>query len=229
MARLGRLTLGGVVHHVAQSGNNRQAVFADGEDYTAFLAALRDAAVRSEVAIHAYALLENRFEMLLTPKGERGLPTLMQALGRRYVRHFNDRHARSGTLWEGRYRSALVEAEQFLLPCMAYVDLVPVRSGAATRAIDHRWSSHAHYTGLHADPILTPHPLVWQLGNTPFAREETYGNLVRDGLDPVVERRIESALRGNWALGDDSFVASVAEMTQRRAAPGKAGRPRTAA
>lgn len=226
MARLGRLTLGGALHYVVQSGNNRQPVFADAEDYAAFLDALREAASRSGVAVHAYVLLDGRFELLLTPKDERGVPALMQALGRRYVRHFNDRHGRSGTLWEGRYRSALVEPEEFLLACMAHLDLAPVRSGAVARAKDYPWSSHAHYVGLRTDPAVTPQPLVWRLGNTPFAREEAYGNLAAAGLDPGTQRQIEEALRGGWALGGARFIAEVEAATQRRSSPAKAGRPR---
>lgn len=225
MARLARLTRGGMLHHVAQSGNNRQQAFSDAADYIAFLDALRETARLSGVSIHAYVLLDNHFELLATPQTDQGVPGLMQALGRRYVRYFNDRHGRSGALWNGRYRSTLVDADEFLLTCMAYVDLAPVRNGVVERATDHPWSSHAHYIGLRQDPVVTPHPRIWQLGNTPFAREETYGNQVRSGLDAALERRIRGAVRGGWGLGSEAFLRELSAITQRRTVPGRPGRP----
>lgn len=229
MARLARLTLGGVLHHVSQSGNNRQSVFVDAADYEAFLAALRESAIQSGVAVHGYVLLDNHVELLVTPKTERGVPTLMQAVGRRYARHFNDRHGRSGALWNGRYRSTLVDARTYLMPCMAYLDLAPVRRGTVERPEDHRWSSHANYIGLRTDPLLTPHPTIWQLGNTPFAREESYANQVRSGLEASRQQRIEHALHGGWPLGSEEFLVELEQSTQRRTRPGRAGRPRRTA
>ena len=150
---------------------------------------------------------------------------LMQSLGRSYVRRFNLRHGRSGTLWEGRYRSTVIDSERYLLACMVYIDLNPVRAGMVPAAELYPWSSHAHYIGLRHDKWLTPHPLVWSLGNTPFAREAAYAELVRQGLSAARQRELsESALQG-WPLGGAGFLARLREQTSRRLEKGRAGRP----
>ena len=225
MARLPRLTLPGYLHHVIQRGNNRQAIFASPSDYQSLLDLLSDNAKKFDVAIHAYVLMGNHFHLLATPQTADGLPQMMQAVGRRYVRHFNDAQGRSGTLWEGRYKSTLIQSDRYLLACMAYIDLNPVRAGMVAQAADYPWSSHGHYTGLRSDRLITPHPLYWELGNTPFAREVAYADLVRCG---VTERQqadlTQSALRG-WALGEADFVADLQKKTERRVMKRRAGRP----
>src|SRR6476661_53464 len=161
MARLPRLTLPGYPHHIVQRGNNRQPIFTSVADYERLLALLEEQSKRFKVAVHAYVLMSNHFHLLATPETAEGIPQMMQAVGRSYVRYFNDRHGRSGTLWEGRYRSTLIQAERYLLACMVYMDLNPVRAGIAASASDYPWSSHRHYTGAAQDRIVTPHPLFW--------------------------------------------------------------------
>jgi putative transposase len=226
MARLPRLTVAGHPHHVIQRGNNRQPIFVDDEDYRHFLGLLHEHARREKVAVHAYVLMPNHVHLLLTPETEQGLPALMQALGRRYVQYFNRRHHRTGTLWEGRYRATLVDSEAYLLTCMAYIDLNPVRAGLVGRPADYRWSSHGHYVGLQQAPGLSVHPLIWQLGNTPFAREAAYGALVQHGIEQARERAVTESLLKGWALGRPEFVEQLQKQTQRRLSPSKAGRPR---
>jgi len=160
MARLPRLTLPGFAHHVIQRGNNRQAIFFTSADYQMMLALLEESARKFGVAIHAYVLMSNHFHLLVTPQTQEGLPHMMQAIGRRYVRYFNDAQHRSGTLWEGRYKSALIQSERYLLACMVYIDLNPVRAGLAATPADYPWSSHAHYAGLRIDKLITPHALM---------------------------------------------------------------------
>lgn len=225
MARLPRLTLPGYPHHVIQRGNNRQPIFAAAADYQVLLDLLDENARRFGVAIHAYVLMGNHFHLLVTPQTADGLPQMMQAVGRRYVRYFNDRQQRSGTLWEGRYKSTVIQAENYLLACMAYIDLNPVRAGLVAQARDYPWSSHGHYIGQRTDKLITPHPLVWELGNTPFAREAAYAEWVRTGVGLVQQAALtDTALRG-WALGEPDFVAELQKKTLRRVSKGQAGRP----
>lgn len=225
MARLPRLTLPGYPHHIIQHGNNRQAIFATKADYQTMLDLLAENARKFDVAVHAYVLMSNHFHLLATPHTADGLPQMMQAVGRRYVRYFNDSQKRSGTLWEGRYKSTLIQTERYLLACMVYIDLNPVRAGLAGQAGDYPWSSYGHYTGLRSDKLITPHPLVWELGNTPFAREAAYAELVQGGLNPAQQAALtDSVLRG-WALGEPDFVAELQKRTQRRLAKISAGRP----
>lgn len=226
MARLPRLTLPGYPHHVIHRGNNRQAVFVDRQDREMLLESLVEQARACDVAVHAYVLMDNHFHLLATPRTAAGLPLLMQAVGRRYVRAFNQRHGRTGTLWEGRYRSTVLDPARYLLACMAYIDLNPVRAGLVADPAEYPWSSHAHALGLRPDRLVTPHALYWALGNTPFAREASYGALVQAGLAEQECRRITDATLSGWALGDADFAASLQAQTERRVTKAQAGRPR---
>ena len=167
----------------------------------------------------------NHFHLLVTPEAADAVPRMMQAVGRRYVRYFNDGQGRSGTLWEGRYRSALIQAESWLLPCMAYMDLNPVRAGLALEARDYPWSSHGHYVGLRSDKVVTPHPLFWALGNTPFGREAAYAEKVQAGVPVVQQLALTQSVLGGWALGAPDFVAELQKGTDRRVVKARAGRP----
>ena len=162
MARLPRLTLPGYPHHVIQRGNNRQAIFATAADYRALLDLLEDNAKKFDVAVHAYVLMSNHFHLLATPQTHDGLPKMMQAVGRSYVRYFNDAQKRTGTLWEGRYKSTVIQTDRYLLACMAYIDLNPVRAGLVAQPQDYPWSSHVHYLGVRVGPL--DHPACAVLG-----------------------------------------------------------------
>ena len=225
MARLPRLTVPGYPHHVIQRGNNRQPIFVNDADRRLLLALWAEYAQKFQVEIHAYVLMSNHFHLLLTPTTNTGLPQMMQAVGRRYVRLFNDTHGRSGTLWEGRYRSTLIESERYLLTCMAYIDLNPVRAGLVNQARDYPWSSHGHHIGLQQDKLITPHALFWALGNTPFAREAAYAQMVRAGLRIEDQEKLTEATVKGWALGNAGFLSNLKHRTKRRAIRAKAGRP----
>ena len=225
MARLPRLTLPGRLHHVLQRGNNRQPIFVDREDYEAMLALLTDHAQRCAVVVHAYVLMDNHFHLLVTPTTAEGLPQMMQAVGRSYVQYFNRRHGRTGTLWEGRYRSTVLQSERYLLPCMVYLDQNPVRAGLVAQAADYLWSSHAHWLGLRVDRLLTPHALYWALGNTPFAREAAYAAAVQTGISSHEQAALTASVLSGWALGEAEFVVELQKHTARRVTRGQPGRP----
>jgi putative transposase len=225
MARLPRLTLAGYPHHVIQRGNNHQPIFASAADYKTLLDLLEESAKKFDVAVHAYVLMSNHFHLLATPKTTEGLPKMMQAVGRSYVRYFNDAQGRSGTLWEGRYKSSVIQTERYLLACMAYIDLNPVRAGLVSVPQDYPWSSHMHYLGARPDRLITPHALYWELGNTPFAREAAYAELVQSGVNPVQQAALTDATLRGWALGEADFVADLQKRTTRRVSKTSAGRP----
>jgi putative transposase len=224
MARLPRLTVPGYPHHLILRGNNRQAIFSSMADYQMLLSLLEENAQKFGVALHAYVLMSNHFHLLATPTTAEGLPQMMQAVGRRYVRHFNDSQGRSGTLWEGRYRSTVIETERYLLACMAYIDLNPVRAGMVRNPRDYPWSSHAHYVGLRTDKMVTPHSLFWTLGNTPFAREAAYAEMVRAGTTPEQQQALTRSALSGWALGGEGFVADLQKRTERRVSKNQPGR-----
>ncbi|MEI7514839.1 MAG: transposase [Betaproteobacteria bacterium] len=225
MARLPRLTVPGYAHHLIQRGNNRQLIFASDADRQFLLDLLAENAKAFDVAVHAYVLMDNHIHLLATPATGQGLAQMMQALGRSYVRYFNDRQKRTGTLWEGRFKSSLIQSERYLLACMVYIDLNPVRAGMVAQPGDYRWSSYAHHAGQRAEPWLTPHPLYWVLGNTPFAREMAYANLVQSGIASVQQAALTDATLRGWALGEPDFVADLQKKTPRRVSKTTAGRP----
>lgn len=226
MARLARLTLPHHLHHVLHRGNNRQNVFTTTADFERFLQILADYSILWEVAVHAYVLMSNHFHLLVTPlQDNNGLPRMMQALGRSYGRYFNDVNSRSGTLWEGRYRSTLIQADRYGLACMVYTDLNPVRAGVVVDPVNYPWSSHAHYAGHRVDPRITPHAVVWALANTPFAREAAYAELIRRGLERSQQSALTQSVVTGWILGDEQFTNEVQKKTTRRVTQAKAGRP----
>ncbi|RYG11951.1 MAG: transposase [Burkholderiales bacterium] len=225
MARLPRLSLPGIPHHVIQRGNNRQPVFAAPADYLLWLGLLHDNARKFAVAVHAYVLLPARIDLIVTPEDDKGVAQMMQSLGRSYARYFNDSQQRTGTLWEGRYRSNLLEPTAYLMPCMVDLDLSPVRAGLVAEARDHAWSSHGHYAGLRTERLITPHALFWTLGNTPFAREAAYAALVDAGISAQHHEALESAALGGWVLGGERFIADLQKVSTRRLLPAAAGRP----
>lgn len=225
MARLPRLTVTGYPHHVILRGNNRQDIFRTAGDYQRMLELLFEYSRAQKVDIHAYVLMGNHLHLLLTPQEHLGLPKMMQGVGRSYVQVFNKLHARTGTLWEGRYRSTLIQTDRYLLACMAYIDLNPVRAQMVTQPEEYEWSSFRHYAGHRTDRLITPHALYWGLGNTPFAREAAYAELVRAGLSADQQGALTDATLSGWALGDARFVADMQSQTDRRLVKTKAGRP----
>ena len=167
MARLPRLTVAGYPHHIIQRGNNRQDIVRSDADREFLLDLLGESARKHQVAMNAYVLMDNHFHLLLTPETAEGVPLMMQAVGRRYVRHFNDRYQRTGTLWEGRYRSTLIQTERYLLACMVYMDLNPVRAGMVADPKNHPWSSHRHHIGASRHTRSTG---VWATRRSPARR-----------------------------------------------------------
>jgi putative transposase len=226
MARLGRYFLPEQPLHVIQRGNDRQAIFFCDEDRVLYLGWLLAAAEEHGCTIHAYVLMTNHVHLLLTPALSHSLPRLMQSLGRRYVRHVNDAHRRTGTLWEGRYRAAPIDSEAYLLACCRYIELNPVRARMVRSPRDYRWSSYRANALGAADPIVRPHALYLTLGRSAAERRESYRALFRERLAEAFIEDLRTATNGGWALGDEAFRRRIAKAAKRRAGPLPKGRPR---
>jgi putative transposase len=226
MARQARLVVPGYPHHLLQRGNNRQAIFLDDDDRRRYLAMLNEAAREHRVAIHAYVLMGNHVHLLGTPEQTDSLSRCMQSLGRRYVGWFNHRHQRTGTLWEGRFKTHLIEAEPYLLACQRYIELNPHRAGLASDLLDYRWSSLPHHLGTLNDPLVSEHPVFWTLGNTPFEREATYRQWLQEGIAEAESKRMTEALLKGQVLASPNTLRQL-ELSTRRAltAPRPRGRP----
>ena len=226
MARLPRLVIPNQLHHVIAQGHNDQPVVRDDADYQAFLNWLREAAQQSRVAIHAYVLLPTRLHLLATPSDDTGLSRMMQSLGRLYVPYFNARHARTGSLWEGRFRATVLDPVAYFVPCAHLIEQQPVSAGLVSDIAAYPWSSYAHHIGHRKEPWLTDHPAYWALGNTPFEREASYKHISESPASSAMSEKILVATRKAWALGSDEFCRRLAKLTGRRLAPTKRGRPR---
>lgn len=220
MARLRRLSLAGCPHWLIQRGHSGSPVFADAADRLAFLAALKEAAVAEKVQVHAYALLDNEVHLLATPATSTGLSRMMQSLGRRYVSAYHRRHGGNGTLWDGRFRCAVVEAGVTLLDVLCLIDGL---SGAAPEV---GASSLVHRAGGECEALLVDPQAYWLLGNTPFDRQAAWRKRVGEGLPAERASAFRAAALGSWAVGSPAFAASVAELASRPATPRPRGRPR---
>jgi len=231
MARLRRAVLPGQPHMIIHRGQSGQAVFSDAADRDHYLAGLRASATEARVAIHAYALLENEVRLLVTPSTVTGLADLMQAVGRQYVPAFNKKYGRSGSPWQGRFRSTVIEAANHFRACLRFVESWgEVETADATRALGGAvWSSAAHHLGTRVDPLISDHPAFWAFGNTPFEREAAYRHFVKQApAEDEVAAILRAALNG-WVLGSPEFVASVGRQTGRRPQPAQRGRPKKGA
>ena len=220
MARLPRLALGGHTHYLIQRAHGSVAVrgaFVDDVDRQAFLAALHEAAVAEQVQIHAFALLPHELQLLATPSTGGALGRLMQALGRRYVSAYNRRHGHHGSLWDGRFRCAVVEPGATRLGLMRLVDGQSAEPGIT--------SAQAHAGGPR-EPCLTDPPELWPLGNTPFEREAAYGALLATGLSATQADAWRRAAMGGWVIGSTAFADEVAGRSARPARPRMPGRPK---
>ncbi|WP_036171202.1 transposase [Massilia sp. 9096] len=229
MARQPRLILPNQPHLVIQRGNDNQHIFRDEEDHERFLGWLKECARFYKVAVHAYVLMPSHVIVLATPADEDGLALMMQKVGRYYVPWFNNKHGRSGTLFQGRFRTAIVDAVHYMLACSRHIELAPVRAQLAAGALDYRWSSYAHHAGARSDALITDHMLYWGLGNTPFQREAAYTALVEQGQNSEELTLIDTALAKGAPVGSRAFMAELEKKTQRRILPAKRGRPAKAA
>ncbi len=229
MPRRPRLVLPGVPLHLIQRGNNRQICFVADEDYRFYLDWLKDYAGKTGCRIHAYVLMTNHVHLLLSAERTEAPGELMKALGQRYVQYYNRIYRRSGTLWEGRYRSCLTQAEEYLLACQRYIELNPVRAAMAAHPADYRWSSYRANAQGEEDALVTPHELYLGLGLQTGSRQAAYRELFRHELEPGLVDKIRQATNGNFALGSSRFTDEIAVTLGRRVTPGKSGRPRKVA
>ncbi len=229
MPRRARLALPGVPLHLIQRGNNRQACFFADEDYRFYLDWLAEHAGKTGCHVHAYVLMTNHVHLLVSADRTEAPGALMKALGQRYVQYVNRVYRRSGTLWEGRFRSCPIQEEAYLLACQRYIELNPVRAGMVEHPGDYRWSSYRANGQGEDNALIRPHPLYAALGLDVANRRAAYRELFRYELEPGLVDQIRRATNGNFALGSARFAADAAATLGRRVLPGKSGRPRKVA
>jgi putative transposase len=225
MPRRARLAVPGVPWHIIQRGNNRSACFYADEDYLRYLHHLGELATKFGCAIHAYVLMTNHVHLLLTPEREDSCALLMKHLGQRYVQYINRSYRRSGTLWEGRFKSCLTQTEDYVLSCYRYIEMNPVRVAMVQHPDQYRWSSYRANAEGKADAIVTPHEMYSRLGADDAARQQAYQQLFHAHLEQPIIEQIRSATNGNYVLGTSRFQEEIGQMLGKRVAKAKAGRP----
>lgn len=167
--------------------------------------------------------LPNHVHLLTTPQAGGGVAMMMQEVGRRYVRLFNDTYKRTGTLWEGRYKAAMIDTERYFLTCQRYVEQNPVRAGLVPNAADYAWSSHRHSAFGVRNPLITPHPIFIALGRDDDERRAAYMAIFAERIPAVEIERIREATNKGWPLGREGFIRKIEEALQRPARPQKRG------
>lgn len=225
MPRPPRYFLPDFPQHIIARGVDRQAVFFRAEDYRLYLTVLRQAANTHGCAVHAYVLMTNHVHLLMTPKTQRAIPLVFQALGRSYVQAVNRRYQRTGTLWEGRYRSSLIDSDAYLLTCYRYIELNPVRAGLARLPHLYPYSSHRYNAHGKDDPVVTPHEIYRALGADSKARRVAYEKLFADPIDSSQLRKIRDCANASQVLGNDKFKDRIQAIVGHSVRPGKPGRP----
>ena len=216
MARWPRLSVAGVPMHITQRGNNRQPTFLCSDDFARYRQLLLSASASAGCAVNAYALMTNHVHLLVTPQSATSVSRLMQRLGGAYVRYFNRRYLRTGTLWEGRFKSALIDSPAYYLACSRYIDLNPLRAGLVTQPAEYEWSSFAHLAFGATDFIMTRHAEYLALGSTDDERRRAYRSLCNDVRGQHACHAIRTATRGGSALGGAAFRQRMEETLRRR-------------
>ena len=225
MARQARTIIPGQAMHVMVRGNNREILFFNDADRRIYLDWLREAAKQFGSAVHAFALMPNHVHLLMTPQNADSLAKTMQSLGRRYAQYFNQQHKRSGTIWEGRYRSSLIDPDYFLR-CQRYIELNPVRAGFESSPQDSTWTSFASHIGGNAEPWLVDHQHFWKLGNTPFERQMTWAGFVKEGAPHWEDRQITEALVRSKPWVSDIYAKKLSKDHPDHALIRHRGRPK---
>ena len=221
-----RLFIEGYPQHIIQRGNNRQAIFFADSERQQYLEWLGETAEEQGLRIHAYVLMTNHVHLLATPEAPDSVSKTMQAVGRRYVQYINRRHDRSGTLWAGRYRSALVDSASYYLVCSRYIELNPMRAGLVRRRRDYAWSSYRRNAEGRHDDLLREHPVYTALGPGPEARCQAYSRLFEEEIPARQMASIRTATNQGGALGPAAFLEAVEQRLGRPAGVRPRGRPR---
>lgn len=226
MPRKPRFFLPDVPVHIVHRGHSREPVFFEDQDYATYAHWVREGSRRYGIAVHAFVLMTNHVHLLVTPKEAQGVSRLMQYVGRRYVPYINYKYGKSGTLWEGRFKASLVQAETYLMSTMRYIEMNPVRANMVESPGHYRWSSFVHNAGVREIGFVRFHPLYMALGENALERVQAYRALFRSHLDSETMKNITEAWLSGTPLGNDYFREKVEMTLLRKVGQTKRGRPR---
>ncbi|MDP2758984.1 MAG: transposase [Sideroxyarcus sp.] len=223
MARLPRFVIPDQPQHVIVRGNNRSEIFCADADYQFYLEKLQLACDKHGCLVHAYALMTNHVHLLITPQEETSLSKTIQMLGRYYVQYYNYCYQRTGTLWEGRYKATLIDSEAYLLTCMRYIELNPVRAGMVSHPSEYPWSSYRFNALGRPNDLVTPYLEYLRLGKSAEARQAAYRQLFKHHIPESCVADIRDATNKAWVLGNDRFKQRIQKKIERRVEPNLKG------
>lgn len=208
MPRHLRFVMPSVPLHVIQRGHDRQPCFLVADDYLAYRQWLHEEAVLACCLVHAYVLMGNHVHLLVSAGDAERLAGMMKGVAQRYAQYFNHRHQTTGSPWDGRYKSCLVQTEEYLLTCQRYIEMNPVRAGMVRFPGNYKWSSYRSNAEGRRDELLTPHAVYERLGLDASERRQAYMRLFREALTPMQIAEIRAAANKNGVLGDRVFRAA---------------------
>lgn len=225
MPRKPRFFLPDIPTHIVQRGHSREPVFFEDDDYYAYLGWLNESAERYDCAIHAYVLMTNHIHILASPNDKQGISRMMQYMGRKYVPYINYTYGTSGSIWEGRYKASLTHDEEYLLTCMRYIELNPVRANMVNNPSQYRWSSYRANAQGKENKLITPHSLYLALGKTKASRLEAYRALFKAHVDEAELKDIRAAWQTGTPLGNDYFREKIERKLKSKVGQARRGRP----
>ena len=226
MARLPRYFVKGQPQHIIQRGNNRELIFVDDDDYRFYLECLQSAIKINKLSVHAYVLMTNHVHILASPEVETSISKTLQSVGRRYVQYFNYTYKRTGTLWEGRYKATVIDSDQYLLTCMRYIELNPVRADMVKQPNEYPWSSYATNAEGKNNKLIKPHKVFRQLGVNEVERQSAYSQLFQSAIGKTDLDALRDATNKGWVLGNDRFREEIERLSGRRSVAKARGRPK---
>jgi putative transposase len=226
MARLPRYFIKGQPQHIIQRGNNRELIFAHDDDYRFYLECLQSAIEKNKLSIHSYVLMTNHVHMLASPEVETSISKTLQSVGRRYVQYFNYTYKRTGTLWEGRYKATVIDSDQYLLTCMRYIELNPVRADMVKKPNEYPWSSYVVNAEGKASKLIKSHDVYRGLGVNEEERQCAFRQLFRIAIGKADLDALREATNKGWVLGDDRFRSEIERLSGRRSIAKRRGRPK---
>jgi len=226
MPRRPRLVIKGYPHHIILRGNNRSAIFHNDNDRRFFIECLRDSKEKTKSKIYAYCLMPNHVHLLVEPSTDKGLGNMMQSLGRRYVQYINQTYGRTGTLWEGRFKSSLVSQDEYLLVCSRYIELNPVRAKMVQKPKDYRWSSYGFKAEGRTDVILDQDPMYLEFGNTEKERQRNYKRWIYENIKDEELDMIRHRTQKGGIIAHRNFMDKVSEILGMNMVLRPRGRPR---
>ncbi len=228
MARSPRLTIPAYSHHLIQRGNNRQPIFFAEKDYLYYLDCMQKAKNKCHCRLYSYVLMTNHVHLLIEPSHPGDLGRFMQSVGRRYVRYINETYGRSGTLWEGRYKSAVVSQDEYLIVCSRYIEFNAVRAGMVEHPGDYRWSSYGFHAFGNRNSLIDPDPWYQCLGDTEEERQKNYRKWMESDVDPAEWEQVRQNTQKGRVIGKERFQKEMEQRAGRKLMGESRGRPRKA-